>query len=126
MPDATEPVMEDAKVDRCPRCLQPVPPRASRCPGCGQPIHSTRPLTIAIGIAGLLVMLFVMLVMYKLVTNEAARSAPVPADEDAARQHTLFPDPPHSSNANEPGKPDEPAKPDEPTKPEKRPPLDEH
>jgi hypothetical protein len=119
MPDAAEPVKEDTKGDHCPRCLQPVPRKASRCPGCGQPIRSTRLLTFAIGIAGLLVLLFAMLVMYRLVRNEDAANAPVPVDEDAAPQ-PLFPDPPPASTADDKAKPDEPAKPD------KKAPLDEH
>jgi hypothetical protein len=119
MPDAAEPVKEDTKGDHCPRCLQTVPPKARRCPGCGQPIRSTRSLIFAIGIAGLLVLLFAMVVMYKLAANEEAATAPVPVDENADQQQELFRDPPPASSANEP------AKPDEPTKPEKKPPLDE-
>ena len=113
MPDAAEPVSEGPKVYRCPRCLQTVPPKASRCPGCGQPIHSARSLIFALGIAGLLVLVFAMVVMYKVVANENAAKAPVPVDENAARQQELFPDPPPASTANEPAKPD------------KKPPLDE-
>ena len=113
MPDATEPVMEDAKVDRCPRCLQPVPPRASRCPGCGQPMRSARSLTFTIGIAGPLVLLLAMFVMYQLVANEDAANAPVPVEVNAAPQEQLLPDPPPASH------------PTEPAKPEKKPPLDE-
>jgi hypothetical protein len=119
MPDAAQPVMEDPKGERCPRCLQNVSAGASRCPNCGQPIHSIRSLLVAIGIAGLLVLVFVMLVMYKVMANEDAASAPVPVD-DADQKQQLFRDPPPASSANEP------AKPDRPTKPEKKPPLDEH
>jgi hypothetical protein len=120
MSDAAEPRIEDTKGDRCPRCLQTVPPKARRCPGCGQPIGSTRSLILAIGIAGLLVLVFAMLVMYKLAANEDAANAPVPVDENADQQQELFRDPPQGSSANEPAKPDQPAKPD------KKPPLDEH
>ena len=105
--------MEDTKGDRCPRCLQTVPPKASRCPDCGQPIRSMRSLTFAIGIAGLLVLVFAMIVMYQLVANEDAANAPVPAKENAAPQDELLPDPPPASRPNEPAKP------------EKKPPLDE-
>ena len=83
MPDAAEPVIEDTKGDHCPRCLQTVPAKARRCPGCGQPIRSTRSLIFAIGMAGLLVLLFAMVVMYKLAANEEAATAPVPVDENA-------------------------------------------
>ena len=84
MPNAAEPVMEDTKGDRCPRCLQTVPPKASRCPGCGQPIGSMRSLAFAIGIAGLVVLVFAMIVMFRLVANEDAAKAPVPVDGPAA------------------------------------------
>src|ERR1017187_7136286 len=84
MPNAAEPVMEDTKGDRCPRCLQTVPPKASRCPGCGQPIGSMRSLAFAIGIAGLVVLVFAMIVMYRLVANEDAANAPVPVDGPTA------------------------------------------
>src|ERR1017187_5758305 len=113
MPDGAQPVMEDTKGDRCPRCLQAVPPKARRCPGCGQPIHSGRPLIFAIGIAGLLVLVFAMLVMYRLVANEDAANAPVPVEENAAPQEELLPDPAPASRPNQPAKP------------EKKPPLDE-
>ena len=112
MPDAAEPVTEDTKGDRCPRCLQTVPPKASHCPGCGQPIRSMRSLTFAIGIAGLLVLVFAMIVMYQLVANEDAANAPVPVDQNAAQQPLIPDSPPESSS-------------DEPAKPEKKPPLDE-
>jgi hypothetical protein len=39
---------------------------------------------VAIGIAGLLVPLFAMVVMYRLVANEDAAKAPVPVDSPAA------------------------------------------
>ena len=113
MPDAAEPVTEDTKGDRCPRCLQTVPPKASHCPGCGQPIRSMRSLTFAIGIAGLLVLVFAMIVMYQLVANEDAANAPVPVEVNAAPQEEIPPDPPPASRPNEPAKP------------EKKPPLDE-
>jgi hypothetical protein len=114
MPDAAEPVIENTEGDHCPRCLQTVPRKASRCPNCGQPIRSTRSLILAIGIAGLLVLLFAMLVMYKVMANEDAANAPVPVDENADKQQELFRDPPPASSATEPAKPD------------RKPPLDEH
>ena len=95
--------MEEAKADRCPRCLQTVPPRASRCPGCGQPIQSLRWLPFAIGIAGLLVLVFAMLVMYKVMANEDAANAPVRVDE-TAQKPALLRDPPPASGADEPAK----------------------
>ena len=113
MPDAAEPVTEDTKGDRCPRCLQTVPSKASHCPGCGQPIRSMRSLTLAIGIAGLLVLVFAMIVMYQVVANEDAANTPTPVKENTAPREELLPDPPPDS------------RPHEPAKPEKKPPLDE-
>jgi hypothetical protein len=65
-------------------------------------------LPFAIGAAGLVLMVFVMLVMY--IRSEDVYTAPVPVEESAAPdQDTLLPAPP-------------PAK---PAKPEKPPPLNE-
>jgi hypothetical protein len=85
----------------------------SRCPGCGQPAYSLRLLPFAIGVAGLLALVFALLLMYRVVRNEDSAGAPAPVDENAAEQQELLPDPPPASKANEPAKPD------------KRPPLDE-
>ena len=84
-----------------------------------------RSATFAIGIAGLLVLLFAMLVMYQLVANEEALNAPVPVDENADQQQGIFPDPPQAGTADEPAMPYPTTKPDQPTKPEKKAPLDE-
>ena len=116
MSDAVQPILEHLNAERCPRCLQPVPPKAYRCPGCRQPIHSLRFLRLvpfAIGVAGLLAMAFVMLVLYRTVRNEDSANAPVPVDEKTAEQQQLFPDPAAKGNTKRPAKP------------EKRPPLNE-
>jgi hypothetical protein len=114
MPEDVQPILEDLKTDRCPRCLQPVPPQASHCPDCRQPIHSMHLLPFAIGAAGLILMMFVMLVMYRSVRNEDAATAPVAVEENADRQQDpMVPEPAANSSAK-------PA-----AKPEKRPPLDE-
>jgi hypothetical protein len=52
-----------------------------------------RALTFAIGTAGLLVLVFAVIVMYQVVANDAA-NAPVPVKENAAAQEELLPDPP--------------------------------
>ena len=110
MPD-TQPVFPDPKADRCPRCVRVLPPRASRCPDCGQPIHfhSLRLLPFAVGIAGLLALVFVMLVLYRMAKNEEAARAPVPVDENAPQQQLFTDSPPANSHA----------------KPDKKPPLNE-
>ena len=115
MPDASQPILQDLKDERCPRCLQPLPVKASRCPGCGQPIHSSlRFVPIAIGIAGLLALVFAMVVMYQVVANEDAANAPAPVDANTPQQQQLFPDAPAADSTNQPAKPD------------KAPPLNEH
>src|ERR1035441_10890913 len=70
MQDAVQPGLEDIEAKRCPRCLQPVPPKASRCPGCGQPIHTLRLLPLAIGAVGLLALVFALLVMFRMMRSE--------------------------------------------------------
>ena len=110
MQEAPQPILEDAKSENCPRCLQPVPPKSFRCPACRQPIHSHRYVPFVIGIAGLLVLLFVALIMYRMAGNEDAANAPALADEQQQKD-----DPPPSTS--------QPTA--EPAKPEKPPPLNE-
>ena len=114
MANALQPMLQDLKTDRCPRCLQPVPPKAARCPGCLQPIHSLRLLPFAIGVAGLLALVFAVILMYRMVRTEDAVNAPAPVDESLADRQVLLPDPPPAGS-----------KPAEPPKPEKPPPLNE-
>jgi hypothetical protein len=64
-------------------------------------------LPFAIGAAGLLLIVFVMLVMYRSARNEDVYTAPVPVEENAAQQQDLLPDPP-PANAAKPAKPDKP------------------
>ena len=107
-------MLQDLKADRCPRCLQPVPPKAARCPGCLQPIHSLRLLPFVIGVAGLLALVFAVILMYRMVRIEDAVNTPAPVDESLADRQVLLPDPPPEGS-----------KPSEPPKPEKPPPLNE-
>ena len=88
---AVQPILYDPKAERCLRCLQPVPPRVSRCPGCRQPFYSLRSLTLLIGAACLMALLFVVLLMYRMMRNEDAVNAPAPVDEVAAEQQKHFP-----------------------------------
>jgi hypothetical protein len=107
---AVQPTPHDPKAERCPRCLQPVPPRLSRCPGCRQPIHSLRSWTLGIGAVGLMALLFVVLLMYRMMSNEDAANAPAPVDEAAAGQQKSFPDPPPANSKSAgPSKPDKPS-----------------
>jgi hypothetical protein len=113
MLEALQPILEDRRSENCPRCLQPIPPQASRCPACRLPIHSQRYVPFAIGIAGLLALLFVAFVMYRMARNEDAANAPVPIDEP--QQQEILPDPPPSNTKQRA----------EPARPEKPPPLNE-
>ena len=71
-------------------------------------------LPFAIGAAGLILMMFVMLVMYRTARNEDAPTAPAAVEENADRQQDpMVPEPAAGSSAK-------PA-----AKPEKRPPLNE-
>jgi hypothetical protein len=114
MQHAAEPVLEDRKADHCLRCLDPLPPKVPRCPGCGHPVRTLRLLPFVIGTVGLLVLVFAVLVMYRLVKNEDVENTILPPDPSTAETHELFPDPPADK-----GKDSEPAK------AEKPPPLNE-
>ena len=75
---------------------------------------SARGLRLAIGFAGLIALLFAVVVMYQTVRNEDAGKAPVPVEEvQKTPDQELFPDPP-PDNGNK-----------EAPKPEKKPPLNE-
>ncbi len=105
----------DLKDNHCPRCLQPVPPKAARCPGCGQPIQtSSRVLRLIIGFAGLIALIFVIGLMYQTVRDEDAGKGAAPTEEvQKTPEEELFP----------PTAPDSGSK--EAPKPEKKPPLNE-
>jgi hypothetical protein len=112
MQDIAQPSREDLRVSFCPRCLQPVPPKASHCPGCRQPIHALRVLPWILGAAGFLVLLFGLLFTLRTMRNEPRAVAPI--EEPASEQTGL------SSEA-----PPKVETPSPPPKPEKPPPLNE-
>jgi uncharacterized paraquat-inducible protein A len=58
------------ETDICSRCGQLVAPEGNRCPRCGSPmkVHTKR-LPILIGIAGVLALLFVVLLMVVVIQN---------------------------------------------------------
>ena len=114
MANAAQPTLPNPKADRCPRCLQPVPPKVERCPACFHPIQSFRLLPWLIAAAGLLALVFAVVVMYRMVRTEDAINAPPPVDESLADRQVLLPDPPPEGS-----------KPSQPAKPEKPPPLNE-
>ena len=112
MEDAVQPSLEDLRVERCARCLQPVPPGSSRCPGCRQPIHRLRVPPLALGAAGLLALVLALFVAFRLMRTEPVASGPV--DEAPAQKIELSSEPPPANNT-----------PSQPPQPEKRPPLNE-
>jgi uncharacterized paraquat-inducible protein A len=58
------------ETDICSRCSQLVAPVGNRCPRCGSPmkVHTMR-LPIVIGIAGVLALLFVVVLMVMVIQN---------------------------------------------------------
>jgi len=115
MEDAGQPSLEDLRVVRCPRCLQPVPPKATACPDCRLPIQRLRILPWAMGAAGLLMLMFALLVLFRMMHTETHLKEPVPVEQTNDNpDKNLFPEP-AADDKN----------PKTPPKPEKRPPLDE-
>ncbi len=113
MEEAVAKPQPTADGDRCTRCLQPVPYRASRCPGCGQPHASRRYLPLLIGTAGIFALAFVMALMYYAVWRADMMKADPLIDEGSEKQEIMVETPPEGS------------KPAEPPKPEKKPPLND-
>ena len=111
MEDAVQPSREDLRVNFCPRCLQPVPPKASHCPGCRQPIHALRLLPWILGAVGFLALVLGLLAMSRTLRNEPRVSVPV---DQGAAQGSLSSETAPVNTA-----------PSEPPKAEKRPPLNE-
>jgi hypothetical protein len=62
----------------------------------------------------LMALLFIVLLMYRMMTNEDAANAPAPVDQATAEEQAILPDPPPANS-----------KPSEPSKPDKPPPLNE-
>jgi hypothetical protein len=108
----------------CPRCLEPVPRSAARCPQCGQPISGFRRMTVMLtGAAGILALIFLFVVSYRMFYLPDQDPTPV-IDDQAAPQGT-FAAPPETSSGHE-TPPPEPADATPPAPPEapKKPPLD--
>ena len=107
--------ISDLKENHCPRCLQPLPGKVARCPGCGQPIQtSSRRLRLAIGIAGLVALIFAVALMYQTVRDEDSNSADVPTEDvQKSPEEELFPQTAPDNGTKEAPKPD------------KKPPLNE-
>jgi hypothetical protein len=110
--------------ESCPRCLEPVPSRAARCPQCGQPISSFRRIApVLAGVAGILALIFLCVMVYRVVYVPEQDQAPV-VDQQAAPDGT-FAAPPETSSGHEtpPPEPSD-AKPASPPEAPKKAPLD--
>jgi hypothetical protein len=68
--------------DLCERCMQPVPRSHARCPHCGIPRLRARRYTIWLGIAGLVALVFVVLMMVKAI-HDADIAAVLPQAQAA-------------------------------------------
>ncbi len=111
---------EEPSGEKCPRCLAPVPARASRCPNCGQPVHALRRMLPLL--AG--VLLAIGLVLVTVFTYRAVHLAnlekAVPVRTDVDPMPTIGPAPDTSAEhdiqtqTQTPAKPETPAKPDAP------------
>ena len=100
--------------DRCTRCLQPVPYRASRCPACGQPHARRRYLPLLIGTAGIFALAFVMALMYYAAWRADMMKADPLVDSGGPEKQEIMVE-----------TPSEGGKPADPPKPEKKPPLND-
>src|SRR4051794_24540405 len=106
----------------CPRCLGPVPRSAARCPQCGEPISAIRRMApIMAGVAGLLALIFLCVVAYRMVyvPEQAA-----PAFDDQAPPDGSFAPPPETSSGHETPPPAPESQPAAPPEVPKKAPLD--
>jgi len=74
--------------------MQPVRHDAIKCTHCGMPRTRTRRLTLALGIAGLVALIFVIILMVKVIRNADIEAAP--------------PDNPDAEQSRAPSQPDKP------------------
>jgi hypothetical protein len=104
--------------DKCSRCLQPVPVAAKRCPQCGQPISKARRLIfMSVAAAGVLALLFMLVVMYRVVYLADMQHAPTLEDDQAVPADAMATPPATSQDVPLPPKDDKPSAPPEPEKP---------
>jgi ribosomal protein S14 len=101
-------------VDRCTRCLQPVPRNASRCPQCGHPHANRRYVPLLVGVAGIFALAFVMALMYYAAWRADMMKADPLVDPNGAEKQEIMVETPADTKASS-----------EPAKPEKPPPLNE-
>ena len=81
----SQPFREKRSREICHRCLQPVPVKAARCVNCGERVNAFRHLPIVIGIAGIVALVFVIVIMYQVVWNVDIESAPPEQQQDSGQ-----------------------------------------
>ena len=77
----------------CHRCLQPIAPSARRCPQCGERHSPANRIPIFIGVLGLLALVFVAIIMFKVIRNSDIDSAPADQTEQSAPKQPEKPPP---------------------------------
>jgi hypothetical protein len=77
----------------CDRCLQPIAPSARRCPNCGERHSPANRLPILLEILGLLALIFVAVIMFKVMRSSDIDSAPSDQTEQSAPQQPDRPPP---------------------------------
>lgn len=120
-----EQVIEQKRaVERCIRCYEPVPVNAARCPHCRQPLsNAKRFVPMIVGAAGVLALLFLLVMMYRVVyLTDLEHAKPLEDEQSVARDP--FANPATSASQDKPAaKSDD--KPAETAKPDKPPPLNQ-
>jgi hypothetical protein len=124
MEDDDLPVAPPPTGDPCPRCLVPAPTSAARCPNCGQPLSAIRRMApIMAGVAGILVLIFLFVAVYRVVYMPDQDQTPV-VDDQAAPDGQFAPPPETSSGHETPAQPPADSTPPAPPEVPKKPPLD--
>jgi hypothetical protein len=71
-----EPTAPQASGNTCPRCLQPVSPGARKCPDCGVYIPRSRLKQILMGLAGMLTLVFIIVLIVTVIGKDEPANAP--------------------------------------------------
>ena len=107
--------------DKCARCLQLVSSKDARCPHCGQPTNNPRRLVLmGVATAGVMAILFVLVVMYRVIYLADLEQA-APLEDPEAEPAAAFVE--GSATSQDVSVPKQEEKPAAPAEPEKPPPL---
>jgi hypothetical protein len=74
--------------DVCARCMQPVPEGATRCPRCATPFKNNRRITLWLGSAIGLAVVFVILLMVYAIRQDEFMNLPPEGDDSAPAAST--------------------------------------